>query len=75
MKQKHASLADAKWQLYVLKLISNDPGDDLTWHKISPENKAKALEIVRKATGIDIFTSYKLLSGTHTHTHTNTRST
>jgi hypothetical protein len=66
MQEKHEKLIKAKESLYGQGILLNDPEDPATtWHKLSPEVKAKALLVLHEATSIDLFTLYKIVSGAH----------
>ena len=66
MQNRHEALNGAKDDLYAQGILLNDPNDpNTTWHKLAPEVKASALLLVHKATGIDVYTLYKILCGAH----------
>ena len=66
MQARHEALNNAKEDLYGQGILLNDPLDpNTTWHKLTPEVKASALLLVHQATGIDVYTLYKILCGAH----------
>ena len=66
MQTRHEALLNAKESLYTEGILLNDPEDpNTTWHKLSPEVKAQVLLVLHKATSIDLWTLYKIISGAH----------